>query len=189
MQHHFMLTDVSDPGGTVRNSVLFVRVSLATGDGSPAARKSPSSPTVGLSERPRARSLDSATGTVSGAMKAEYACMTFLTLLHLFLAAMFTLTSPAESAAFSLETAAFAAATASFFSSIAAAAASSSVIPGNISSGSCLAMKPTGGEWAVCIVIGFCALPVGFIARQLPLDIFPGMTDEEAAAAAMEEKK
>jgi len=50
-------------------------------------------------------------------------------------------------------------------------------------------MNLTGGEWAVCIVIGFCALPVGFIARQLPLDIFPGMTDEEAAAAAMEEKK
>lgn len=50
-------------------------------------------------------------------------------------------------------------------------------------------MNLTDGEWAVCIVIGFCALPVGFIARQLPLDIFPGMTDEEAAAAAMEEKK
>ena len=50
-------------------------------------------------------------------------------------------------------------------------------------------MNLTGGEWAVCIVIGFCALPVGFIARQLPLDIFPGMTDEEAAAAAREEKK
>ena len=49
-------------------------------------------------------------------------------------------------------------------------------------------MNLTGGEWAVCIVIGFCALPAGFIARQLPLDIFPGMTDEEAAAAAMEEK-
>ena len=44
---------------------------LVVGDGRPAARNSSSSPTVKLSERPRARSRDSATGTVSGAMKAE----------------------------------------------------------------------------------------------------------------------
>ena len=50
-------------------------------------------------------------------------------------------------------------------------------------------MNLTGGEWAVCIVIGFCSLPVGFLARQLPLDIFPGRTDEEAAAESMEQKK
>jgi len=66
-----MLMDVSEPGDTVRNSVLFVLAALVVGDGRPAARNSSSSPTVRLSERPLARSRDSATGTVSGAMKAE----------------------------------------------------------------------------------------------------------------------
>ena len=65
-----MLMDVSEPGDTVRNSVLFVLAALVVGDGRPAARNS--SRLHRQTQRTTlARSRDSATGTVSGAMKAE----------------------------------------------------------------------------------------------------------------------
>ena len=41
-------------------------------------------------------------------------------------------------------------------------------------------MNLTGAEWAVSVIIGFFALPVGLAARLMPLHIFPGMTDDEA---------
>ena len=50
-------------------------------------------------------------------------------------------------------------------------------------------MNLTGGEWAVSVVIGFCALPVGFFARLMPLSVFPGKTDEEADAEAQEDAR
>ena len=49
-------------------------------------------------------------------------------------------------------------------------------------------MNLTGGEWAVCIVIGFYALPVGFLARQLPLDI-PREDRRRSRGESMEQKK
>ena len=47
-------------------------------------------------------------------------------------------------------------------------------------------MNLTAKEWAVCLIIGSIAIPVGFIARHLPLEWFPGMTDLEADAQAQE---
>ena len=41
-------------------------------------------------------------------------------------------------------------------------------------------------EWIVSVIIGAVALPIGFIARCLPLKLFPGKTDEEADAAAQD---
>ena len=47
-------------------------------------------------------------------------------------------------------------------------------------------MNLTGAEWAVSVIIGFFALPVGLAARLMPLHIFPGMTDDEADEEAQE---
>jgi Ca2+-transporting ATPase len=45
-------------------------------------------------------------------------------------------------------------------------------------------MNLSAKEWAVSIVFGALALPVGFVARHCPLEFFPGKTDEEADAEA-----
>eukprot|EP00227_Mantoniella_beaufortii_P012466 CAMPEP_0197604122 /NCGR_PEP_ID=MMETSP1326-20131121/40572_1 /TAXON_ID=1155430 /ORGANISM="Genus nov. species nov., Strain RCC2288" /LENGTH=1101 /DNA_ID=CAMNT_0043171735 /DNA_START=206 /DNA_END=3511 /DNA_ORIENTATION=+ len=47
-------------------------------------------------------------------------------------------------------------------------------------------MNLTAKEWVVCLVIGVVALPVGFIARHMPLEWFPGKTDSEADVEAQE---
>jgi hypothetical protein len=44
-------------------------------------------------------------------------------------------------------------------------------------------------EWITAFILGIVILPVGFVTRQLPLEWFPGETDEESNARAMEDAK
>lgn len=44
-------------------------------------------------------------------------------------------------------------------------------------------------EWITAIILGVIILPVGFFVRLLPLEWFPGMTDEESNAKAMAASK
>jgi Ca2+-transporting ATPase len=47
-------------------------------------------------------------------------------------------------------------------------------------------MNLSGAEWLVSIIIGSIALPVGLVARLMPLEWFPGKTDEQADKEAQE---
>ena len=42
-------------------------------------------------------------------------------------------------------------------------------------------------QWLISMIIGVIVLPVGALTRFLPLQWFPGVTDEESNAAAMKD--
>jgi len=47
----------------------------------------------------------------------------------------------------------------------------------------------TPKQWLISMIIGVIVLPVGTLTRFLPLQWFPGVTDEESNAAAMKEAR